>query len=89
MERAAGNCLTELLVELLKNPKYEIRPILRVLEEFFIPLRGKIELGYIIPYAITGQLNVHPRKATALRNSADKDKSLGFYDKLTSVEIPK
>lgn len=89
MGRAAGNCPTELLVGQLKNPKYEIRPILRVLEELFIPLREKIEWGYIIPYAITGQLNEHPRTAMALRNSENKDKFLGFYDKLTSVEIPK
>jgi 4-hydroxy 2-oxovalerate aldolase len=86
MGRAAGNCPTELLVSHLKNPKYDVAPLIDVIERLFIPLRAKVEWGYIIPYMITGILNEHPRSAMALRNSEDKDKFLSFYDKMTSVE---
>lgn len=87
MGRAAGNCNTELLVGYLKNTKYEIRPILEVIERRMIPLREKVEWGYIIPYMIAGMLNEHPRVAMAVRNTEDKDKYAQFYDKLTSAEV--
>lgn len=87
MGRAAGNTPTELLVAHLKNTKYNVRPVLDVIERFMIPLREKEEWGYIIPYMITGMLDEHPRSAMALRNSADKDKAVEFYDKLTTPEV--
>ncbi len=87
MGRAAGNCPTELLVTHLKNPKYNLRPVLDVIEQYMIPLREKEEWGYIIPYMIAGTLNQHPRVAMALRNSPDKDKIVEFYDKLTLPEV--
>ena len=77
--RAAGNCPLELLLSFLKNPKFKLEPILEVIEKEFIPLREKIEWGYIIPYMITGVLNQHPRAAMALRASKDKDKFAEFY----------
>ncbi|MDB5054217.1 MAG: pyruvate carboxyltransferase [Bacilli bacterium] len=87
MGRAAGNCPTELLVSYLKNPRYDLRPVLDVIERHMIPLRQKVEWGYIIPYMISGALNEHPRVAMALRESEDKDKFVEFYDKLTSPEV--
>jgi len=87
MGRAAGNCPTELLVANLKNTKYSLRPVLDMIETHMIPLREKEEWGYIIPYMITGLLDEHPRSAMALRNTADKDKSVDFYDKLTTPEV--
>ncbi|RUT28454.1 nucleoid-structuring protein H-NS [Paenibacillus zeisoli] len=87
MGRAAGNCPTELLVTHLKNTHYKLRPVLEVLENLLIPLREKEEWGYLIPYMITGTLDEHPRSAMALRASADKDKVIGFYDKLTTPEV--
>ncbi|MDF2814443.1 MAG: nucleoid-structuring protein [Paenibacillus sp.] len=87
MGRAAGNCNTELLVGYLKNAKYEIRPILEVIERRMIPLREKVEWGYLIPYMISGMLNEHPRVAMAVRNTDAKDKYAEFYDKLTSPEV--
>lgn len=87
MGRAAGNCNTELLVNYLSNPNYELRPVMDMIERHMIPLRDKVEWGYIIPYMLTGALNEHPRVAMALRNSDDKDKYVSFYDKLTSAEV--
>ncbi|MFA4857850.1 MAG: aldolase catalytic domain-containing protein [Candidatus Margulisiibacteriota bacterium] len=84
--RAAGNCPLELLLGFLKNPKYDIRPILDVIAKEFIPLREKLEWGYVIPYAIAGMLNEHPRAAMALRNSPEKDHYREFYEKATARE---
>ncbi|MDD5477045.1 MAG: aldolase catalytic domain-containing protein [Candidatus Omnitrophica bacterium] len=80
--RAAGNCPTELILGFLKNPKYDIRPILDVISKEFIPLQKKIEWGYFIPYAITGILNEHPRTAIALRGSDKKENYREFYENL-------
>ncbi|MDP2928078.1 MAG: aldolase catalytic domain-containing protein [Candidatus Omnitrophota bacterium] len=80
--RAAGNCPTELILGFLKNPKYDIRPILDVISKEFIPLQKKIEWGYFIPYAITGILDEHPRTAIALRETDKKENYREYYESL-------
>jgi len=85
--RAAGNCPLELLIGFLKNPKFDIRPILDLISKEFIPLRGKIEWGYIIPYAIAGMMNEHPRAAMALRGSDKKEDYREFYESLVNVGL--
>lgn len=40
-----------------------------------------------LPYMISGVLNEHPRVAMAYRDSADRDKFVDFYDKVTSPEV--
>ncbi len=66
MGRGAGNCASEQLLGFLKNPKYNILPILDVLEHEILPLKEKgVIWGYDIPYLLTGQLNQHPRTAIA------------------------
>ena len=85
--RAAGNCPLELLIGFLKNPKFDIRPILDLISNEFIPLRDKIEWGYIIPYAITGILDEHPKAAMALRNSARKENYREFYESLAGDDL--
>ncbi|MCD6311723.1 MAG: aldolase catalytic domain-containing protein [Elusimicrobia bacterium] len=85
--RAAGNCPLELLIGFLKNPKFNIRPVLDLISKEFIPLRDKIEWGYIIPYAIAGMMNQHPKAAMALRNSSAKDNYREFYESLVDLEM--
>ena len=80
--RAAGNCPTELMLGFLKNPKYDIRPILDVISKEFVPLQKNIEWGYFIPYAITGILDEHPRTAIALRESDKKENYREYYESL-------
>lgn len=87
MGRAAGNCNTELLVSQLKNPKYQVRPVVEFIERYMIDMRSKWEWGYLIPYMITGALDEHPRTAMALLSSADRDKYTEFYDTLTLPEL--
>ncbi len=84
--RAAGNCPLELLMAFLKNPKFDLEPILEVIEKEFLPLRNKIEWGYILPYMITGILNQHPRAAMALRKTKEKDHYADFYRGLIADE---
>lgn len=85
--RAAGNCPLELLIGFLKNPKFDIRPILDLISKEFISLRNKIEWGYIIPYAISGMMNEHPKAAMALRNSAKKEDYREFYESLIGTNL--
>jgi len=85
--RAAGNCPLELLVGFLKNPKFDLRPILDIIQKEFVPLRDKIEWGYLIPYAITGMFNEHPRTAMALRKGPDKDKYVQFFESMSATDV--
>ncbi|MDD4955051.1 MAG: aldolase catalytic domain-containing protein [Candidatus Omnitrophica bacterium] len=85
--RAAGNCPLELLIGFLKNPKFDIRPILDLISNEFVPLREKLEWGYIIPYAITGILDEHPKSAIALRNSIKKENYREFYESLLGDDL--
>ena len=84
--RAAGNCPLELLLGFLKNPKYDLRPILEILESHFVKLKDEIEWGYTIPYMITGILDLHPRAGMKLRKSDNKDDYLGFFDSLAQSD---
>ena len=80
--RGPGNCPLELLIGFLKNPKFNLTPILKIIEEQMLPMREDIEWGYLIPYMITGILNEHPRSAIATRKTADKDKYAQFYEEM-------
>jgi 4-hydroxy 2-oxovalerate aldolase len=83
--RGPGNCCLELLMGFLKNPKFDLRPILKVIQDHMLPMRDEIEWGYLIPYMITGILNEHPRFAIEKRKTADKDKYAEFYEELRAT----
>jgi len=85
MGRGAGNCPTELLVGFLKNPKFNLRPILEFVQNTMFPLSQDVDWGYSIPYMITGHQNEHPRAAIALRDGDRKDDYVGFYDEITAI----
>ena len=80
--RGPGNCCLELLMGFLKNPKFNLTPVLKVIQDYMLPMQKEIEWGYIIPYFITGILNEHPRSAIAYRQTDDKDKYAEFYEKM-------
>ena len=64
MGRGSGNCAMELLLSFLKNPKYNIFPVLKFIEEHMLPLKESGAIwGYDIPYFLTGRLNPHPSAA--------------------------
>lgn len=64
MGRGAGNCSMELLLGFLKNPKYNLFPTLKFVEEQMLRLKQEgVVWGYDIPYFLTGRLNLHPSAA--------------------------
>jgi len=84
MGRGAGNCPMELLIGFLRNPVYRVRPIYKLLEDYFVDLRQKHEWGALVPYNITGQLNQHPRSAIGMLSEDEKYGFVEFYDKLVA-----
>jgi 4-hydroxy 2-oxovalerate aldolase len=84
MGRGAGNCPMELLIGFLRNPRYRVRPVYKLLEEYFVDLRQKHEWGALVPYNITGQLNQHPRSAISMLGDDAKYGYVEFYDRLVA-----
>jgi 4-hydroxy 2-oxovalerate aldolase len=82
MGRGAGNCPLELLLSFLKNPKFDIRPLIEVIQGIFVPMKAEIEWGYHIPYLITGVLNEHPRSAMKIMAQKELPNLRQFYDDL-------
>lgn len=86
MGRGAGNCASEMMLGFLKNPKYNILPILNILEEEIVPLKEQgVIWGYDIPYLLTGQLNQHPRTAIAATKERRTDYR-NFYVELVDYK---
>ncbi len=84
--RGAGNCAMELLLGFLKNPKYNIYPVLQFLEKHIAPLKKEgLVWGYDVPYLLTGLLNQHPRTAIEFANEKRID-YVEFYDILTGKD---
>jgi 4-hydroxy 2-oxovalerate aldolase len=82
MGRGAGNCPLELLLSFLKNPKFDIRPIIEIIQEIFIPMKAKVEWGYHIPYMITGILNEHPRSGMKIMSAKKLPDLRQYYEDL-------
>ena len=77
MGRGAGNCAMELLLGFLKNPKFNIYPVIKFIEEHMVPLKKDgVVWGYDLQYLMTGLFNQHPRTAIAFT----KDKRTDFGD---------
>jgi len=84
--RGAGNCPMELLLGFLRNPKFHLRPVYRLLQEHMAALRRKYDWGPLPPYNITGQMNQHPRAGIAFLAGPNKENCLDFYDKCMREE---
>ncbi len=85
--RGAGNCPLEILLGFLKNPKYNLKPILQVIQDHLIPLQKDIPWGYHMPYLITGLLNEHPRSSIKWLNGDTPDDAVGFWESMTDTQI--
>ena len=74
MGRGAGNCAMELLLGFLRNPKYNLYPVLQFIEDYMVPLKeNRCVWGYDLQYLLTGILNQHPRTAIAYTKEQRKD----------------
>ena len=82
--RGAGNCPMELLLGFLRNPKFKLRPVVQLLQDYVEPLREKEDWGALLPYNITGHMNRHPRAAIKFLASEDKANFVKFFDEIVS-----
>ncbi len=66
MGRGAGNLNTELIASYLnehKTRKYEIEPLLEIVDEFIINIKKEHEWGYSVPYYLAAINGCHPNYA--------------------------
>jgi 4-hydroxy 2-oxovalerate aldolase len=82
--RGAGNCHTEILLGFLRNPKFKLRPVLKLIRDTILPIKQQLDWGPSIPYNLTGQLNLHPRSAMAFRDGKTPDDYVAFYDQMVT-----
>ena len=74
MGRGAGNCYSELLLGFLRNPKFNIVPVLKFIEKHMVPLKASgVVWGCDVQYMLTGQTNQHPRTAIAFTKAERTD----------------
>lgn len=82
MGRGAGNCFLESLLGFLKNPKYSIVPIMKLIQNDMPAIRESGAVwGFDIQYMLTGILNTHPRPAIAFTKEKRQD-YFDFYQEL-------
>lgn len=81
MGRGAGNLNTELIASYINEhheKKYEIEPILEIVDEFIIKIKEKSEWGYSVPYYLAAINGCHPNYASYLNNKQTLNvKSIG------------
>ena len=86
MGRGAGNCQMELLLGLLRNPKYNIYPVIQFVEKYIQELKNEgVVWGYDLQYLMTSLTNQHPRSAIAFTKAKRTDYS-EFYKEVFSQE---
>ncbi|MBQ8349734.1 MAG: aldolase catalytic domain-containing protein [Ruminococcus sp.] len=86
MGRGAGNCAMELLLGFLKNPKYNVYPVLQFIEKYITKLRQDgIVWGYDLQYLMTGLLNQHPRTAIQFTKDGRQDYA-EFYKEIIAQD---
>jgi len=79
MGRGAGNCHSEALLGYLNGEKYHVEPILKLVEDWMLPMKeAGTEWGYNTSFMLTGLTNQHPRSAIA----ATKKKDTNFIEQL-------
>ena len=81
--RGAGNCPIEILLSFLKNPKYKMKPILKVIQDYMLDMQKEIDWGYHIPYLVTGAMNQHPRSAMKWMDSKEKNDFVSFFHQMS------
>lgn len=82
MGRGAGNCYMESLLAFLRNPKYNLVPIMDFVQKYIQTEKDKGNIwGYDIPYLLTGVMNSHPSSAIRFMGDNRTDYSR-FYQEL-------
>ena len=86
MGRGAGNCSMENLISFLRNPKFNLYPVIDFIQKYMMPLKEKGEKwGYDLQYLMTGVLNQHPRTAIAFTKDGRTDYT-EFYHEIVAQD---
>ncbi|MCR5256279.1 MAG: aldolase catalytic domain-containing protein [Acetatifactor sp.] len=86
MGRGAGNCYLESLLAFLKNPKYNLYPILGFLSNDMEELKKTgAKWGYDTSYMLTGLMNTHPKSAIKFMDENRTDYT-NFYQEVMDIE---
>ncbi len=81
MGRGAGNCFLEMLMVFLKNPKYDVAPIMEFIAKDMTKLKNSgIEWGYDLSYMMTGVMNIHPKSAIKFMEEKRTDYLTFFHE---------
>lgn len=81
MGRGAGNCFTESLLGFLRNPKYNLTPVMDFAAKHILQLKEEGNVwGYDIPYLLTGILNAHPSSAIKFIKENRTDYSKYYHE---------
>lgn len=91
MGRGAGNLNTELIANYINEHhenKYEIEPLLEIVDEFIAKIRKKFEWGYSVPYYLAAINGCHPNYASYLNNKQTLNvKSIGAILRMIEPEF--
>jgi len=87
MGRGAGNCYMESLLAFLRNPRYNLVPVMDFVQNYIQAERDKGNIwGYDIPYLLAGIMNSHPSSAIRFTGSGRKDYSRFYQELLDNME---
>ncbi|MBO5353458.1 MAG: aldolase catalytic domain-containing protein [Lachnospiraceae bacterium] len=87
MGRGAGNCYMESLLAFLRNPKYNLVPVMDFVQKYIRAEKEKGNVwGYDIPYLLTGVLNCHPSSAIRFTGERREDYSRFYQELLDHME---
>lgn len=87
MGRGAGNCYMESLLAFLRNPRYNLVPVMDFVQKYIQAEKDKGNVwGYDIPYLLTGVLNCHPSSAIRFTGGRRMDYSRFYQELLDHME---
>lgn len=87
MGRGAGNCYMESLLAFLRNPKYNLVPVMNFVQQYIQAEKDKGHVwGYDIPYLLTGIMNSHPSSAIRFMGEKRTDYAKFYQELLDNME---
>ena len=66
---------------------FDMRSRIGLISKEFVPLSKELEWGYVIPYAICGMLDEHPKAALEMRKTAKKENYREFYESIKGKDL--